>query len=73
MQENIYINELKKILRPELINRIDDVIVFNPLSEEEVNAYILLGNLYSNLKKYKEADYKILEEIKKILKIFRKM
>lgn len=34
------LNELKKLLRPELINRIDDVVVFNPLSEEEVNAIL---------------------------------
>ena len=29
-------NELKKLLNPELINRIDDVIVFNALSKNEV-------------------------------------
>ena len=38
--KNNAINELKKILRPELINRIDDVIVFNPLSEEEVKSIL---------------------------------
>ena len=31
------LNELKKILNPELINRIDDVIVFNALSKKEVS------------------------------------
>lgn len=30
------LNELKRLLNPELINRIDDVIVFNALSKEEV-------------------------------------
>ncbi len=30
-------NELKKLLNPELINRIDDVIVFNALSKKEVS------------------------------------
>lgn len=30
------VNELKKLLSPELINRIDDVIVFNALSKKEV-------------------------------------
>ena len=34
------LTELKKFLRPELLNRIDDVVVFNPLSEEEVNAIL---------------------------------
>ncbi len=30
------LNELKRILSPELINRIDDVIVFNALSKDEI-------------------------------------
>ena len=30
-------HELKKLLNPELINRIDDVIVFNALSKEEIS------------------------------------
>jgi len=30
-------NELKKLLNPELLNRIDDVIVFNALSKKEVS------------------------------------
>lgn len=30
-------SELKKILSPELINRIDDIVVFNALSKEEVS------------------------------------
>ena len=29
-------NELKKYFRPEFLNRIDDIIVFNPLSEEVI-------------------------------------
>ena len=33
-------NELKRILNPELLNRIDDVIVFNALSEKEVSAIL---------------------------------
>ncbi|MCR4938547.1 MAG: ATP-dependent Clp protease ATP-binding subunit [Treponemataceae bacterium] len=33
-------NELKRILNPELLNRIDDVVVFNALSEEEVSAIL---------------------------------
>ncbi len=31
------LNELKRIMSPELINRIDDVVVFNPLTEKEVS------------------------------------
>ena len=30
-------NELKKLMSPELINRIDDIIVFDSLSKEEVS------------------------------------
>ena len=43
------LTELKKFLRPELLNRIDDVVVFNPLSEEEVNA--ILESQIKNLEK----------------------
>lgn len=31
------LNELKKLMSPELINRIDDIVVFTPLSTEEVS------------------------------------
>lgn len=34
--KNSAMNEMKKLLSPELINRIDDVIVFNALSKKEV-------------------------------------
>lgn len=36
LRENA-LNELKKLLSPELINRIDDIVVFSALSSEEVN------------------------------------
>ncbi len=32
--------ELKRIMRPELLNRIDDVVVFNALSREQVSAIL---------------------------------
>ncbi len=31
------LEELKKIMRPELLNRIDDIVVFDPLSREEIS------------------------------------
>ena len=34
------LNELKRILSPELINRIDDTVVFKPLSSAEVSAVL---------------------------------
>lgn len=33
-------NELKKFLSPELINRIDDIIVFSPLSQNQVSSIL---------------------------------
>lgn len=43
--------ELKKILSPELLNRIDDVVVFNALTKEQVGAIldIQLGELSGRL------------------------
>ena len=45
-------NELKKILNPELLNRIDDTIVFNALNKEEVSQIldIQLSDLSNRLK-----------------------
>ncbi len=40
-------NELKKLLSPELINRIDDIIVFEPLTREQISA--ILDNQLSEL------------------------
>ena len=35
-------NALKRTFRPELLNRIDDVIIFHPLSEEHLKSVVLL-------------------------------
>lgn len=45
------LNELKKLLNPELINRIDDVIVFNALSKAEISKIldIQIADLASRL------------------------
>ncbi len=45
------LNELKKLLNPELLNRIDDILVFNALSKEEVSKIleIQLKDLSSRL------------------------
>ncbi len=34
--KNRIMGELKKVFRPELLNRIDEVIVFHKLSKEEI-------------------------------------
>ncbi len=46
------IGELKKLFRPEFLNRVDDIIVFNKLTQEEIKeiAGKLLENLKSRLK-----------------------
>ena len=45
------LEELKRIMSPELLNRIDDVVVFNALNREQVNAIldIQLGELEKRL------------------------
>ena len=42
------IGELKKIFRPEFLNRVDDIIVFNKLTQEEIKE--IAGKLLENLK-----------------------
>ncbi len=44
--------ELKKVFRPEFLNRVDDVIVFSKLSKDEVKeiAFLMLKNLGVRLK-----------------------
>ncbi|MCR4743268.1 MAG: ATP-dependent Clp protease ATP-binding subunit [Treponema sp.] len=52
------LNELKKLLNPELLNRIDDVIVFNALNKEEVSQ-ILDIQLADLEKRLEEKNLKI--------------
>ena len=44
-------DELKKMFRPEFLNRVDDIIVFNQLSEEEIGeiALVMLESLKKRL------------------------
>ena len=57
LKENA-LNELKKLLSPELINRIDDIVVFSALSAEEVNE--ILDNQIKELEnRLKEKGLKI--------------
>ena len=46
-RKDIILNELKKTLRPEFLNRIDSIVVFNELSKENLIqvANILVGRL----------------------------
>lgn len=51
MKSNV-MGELKKTFRPEFLNRIDDIIVFHPLSEENIKSIvgIMLNVLIERLK-----------------------
>ena len=31
--------EVKKLFKPEFLNRLDDIIVFRPLTEDEIHGY----------------------------------
>ncbi len=61
-------DELKKRLRPELINRIDDIIVFHKLQTKEINQIIdiMLNKLQKRLKEQKyEIEFK--PSVKKLI------
>ena len=49
--KNNVTDELKKMFRPEFLNRVDDIIVFSQLSEEEIGkiALVMLENLKKRL------------------------
>ncbi len=49
---NSVMDELKKMFRPEFLNRIDDIIVFSQLTEEEIGkiAVVMLESLKKRLK-----------------------
>jgi len=58
MRKDAVWNELKQRLRPEFLNRLDEIVIFNPLNEEAVRKIvdILVGNLQKRLD---ERDIKI--------------
>lgn len=62
------IAEVKKHFRPEFINRIDEMVVFNPLTEEDLNKIvdILLVDIVKRLDA-KEITLTISEEAKKLI------
>ncbi len=49
--KSLVINELKKVFRPEFLNRVDDTIVFTKLSKDEIKeiAKLMLKNLSNRL------------------------
>ncbi len=52
------LKELKKVFKPELINRIDEKIVFNPLSEENISKIVDL-EIEKVIKRISEKGYSV--------------
>lgn len=38
--KNVLLIEMKKVIRPELINRIDEILLFEPLSQQQINLIV---------------------------------
>jgi ATP-dependent Clp protease ATP-binding subunit ClpC len=60
--------ELKKVFRPELLNRIDEVIVFHKLTKEEIKTIVdlMMGRLREQMGEH-EAAIELTEEAKELL------
>jgi len=66
--KNRVLAEVKELFRPEFLNRLDDIIVFQPLSEKEVEAIadLMIKELEGRLKE-REIHIQITPEAKKVL------
>lgn len=64
-EKDVRTEALKKAMRPEFINRIDNIIIFNKLSKENVIeiANLLIERLRETLKAERNVDLKVSEEI----------
>lgn len=63
MKSNV-MGELKKMFRPEFLNRIDDIIVFHPLTEEHIREIVrLMTDVLVKRLKANEIDLEISEEL----------
>ena len=67
MKERV-MSELKKVFRPELLNRIDEVIVFHKLTKEEIKIIVdlLMKRLRDQMGEH-AADISLTEEAKELL------
>lgn len=65
---NKVFREMKERFKPEFLNRLDDIILFKPLAEKEVEAVvdIFLEEIRSRLKE-KNIDLKVSAEVKKLI------
>ncbi len=67
--KNGVMDQVKRMFRPEFLNRIDDIIVFHQLNREEVRriAGILLKNLQDRCKEQLQIDLKLRSSVKDYL------
>ena len=50
-------NALKQYMRPEFLNRIDDIIVFRPLTEKQIQEVVVMQfNIIKNMLKHNDID-----------------
>ena len=63
-----YMADLKTVFRPEFLNRVDEIIVFHPLTEENIVAItsLMLNELAGRLKEQK-ITLKVTDEVKQYL------
>ena len=68
MKDNV-ISEVKKIFKPEFINRIDDIIVFHKLSKEEISKIldINIREIKKRTKDNLQIDFKIEKSAKELI------
>ena len=62
----ILMTEYKSYFRPEFLNRIDDIIIFDPISQVSLRAIVdvQLKNIITLLKKEKDIDLNITDQAK---------
>ena len=68
MKDNV-ISEVKKIFKPEFINRIDDIIVFHKLSKDDVSKILDLNirEIKNRTKENLQIDFKIEKSAKELI------
>ncbi len=66
--QNAVVSQLKRLFRPEFLNRIDEIVVFNPLSKEEMMEIVdlQLGKLRERLAG-QEVDLEVGQDVKEFL------
>ncbi|MDI6641594.1 MAG: ATP-dependent chaperone ClpB [Elusimicrobiota bacterium] len=62
-------DELKRVFRPEFLNRIDEIIIFHSLSEEQIRQIVdlQLGNLVKKVQSEKKISLEITDEVKEFI------